>query len=114
MPAIVLLLAAGIIAGPVTGLIMPAEIFGELLRPMIGLAVAIILFEGGLTLDFAQIKKTSDLVRRLVVVGAPLTWLLTYFAAHHVAGLDGPARLRRLCRPDSDNHNRRTAVHRLD
>ncbi len=87
IPAIVLLLVAGLVGGPLTGLIEPDLLFGDLLRPMIGLAVAIILFEGGLTLDFKQIRETSKAVRRLVFLGAPLTWFLTYLAAHYVAGL---------------------------
>ena len=45
-PAIALMLAAGVIAGPVTGLIIPEHTFGDLLEPMISVAVALILFEG--------------------------------------------------------------------
>nr|WP_245223931.1 sodium:proton antiporter [Rhizobium halophytocola] len=90
IPAIVVLVVAGLIAGPCTGLIAPDQIFGDLLRPMIGLAVAIILFEGGLTLEFAQIRETSAAVRRLVLFGSPLTWGLTFLAAHYVAGLQAP------------------------
>lgn len=50
VPAIVLLLLAGLLAGPVTGLVNPSEDFGDLLKPLVALAVAIILFEGGMTL----------------------------------------------------------------
>lgn len=46
VPAIVLLLAAGALAGPVTGLLAPAEILGDLLEPFVGAAVAVVLFEG--------------------------------------------------------------------
>ncbi|MGR3582410.1 MAG: cation:proton antiporter domain-containing protein, partial [Sagittula sp.] len=51
LPAIVLMLAAGLIVGPVLGILDPAAQFGSMLSPMIAIAVAIILFEGGLTLD---------------------------------------------------------------
>ncbi|MCC2114083.1 MAG: sodium:proton antiporter, partial [Hyphomicrobiales bacterium] len=50
LPAIVLLLAAGALVGPVTGLVDPVADFGAPLYPLISIAVAIILFEGGLTL----------------------------------------------------------------
>ena len=50
LPAILFLLLAGIIVGPVTGWLDPNALFGDLLFPMISLAVAIILFEGSLTL----------------------------------------------------------------
>ena len=51
VPAIVLMLAAGILAGPVFGVLDPARDMGTLMAPMISIAVAVILFEGGLTLN---------------------------------------------------------------
>jgi len=93
LPAIVLLSAAGLLAGPVFGVINPREDFGDLLRPVIGLAVAVILFEGGLTLNFSEIKDTSKAVRRLVFTGAPIAWGLGALTAHFVAGLGWPAAL---------------------
>lgn len=93
LPAIVLLSTAGIIAGPVLGLLNPVEDFGSLFKPVIGLAVAIILFEGGLTLNFAEIRDTSKAVRRLVFVGAPIAWVIGSLAAHFVGGFGWPAAL---------------------
>lgn len=87
MPAIVLMLGAGLLAGPVTGLLDPAEGFGDLLRPIVAVAVAVILFEGGLTLNFAELRETRPAIRRLVFVGAPLGWLLAALAIHYGAGL---------------------------
>ncbi|MEQ8860704.1 MAG: sodium:proton antiporter [Pseudomonadales bacterium] len=87
LPAIVLLLAAGFIAGPVTGALDPVADFGELLRPLVALAVALILFEGGLTLNFAELRETSVAVRRLVTVGALIAFGLGALAAHYLAGL---------------------------
>ncbi len=93
MPAIVLLLAAGFIAGPVTGLLEPASDFGHLLRPLVALAVALILFEGGLSLDFAEIRETSLAVRRMVTLGAAIAFALGALAARHAAGLSWPTAL---------------------
>ncbi len=90
LPAIVILLATGFIVGPALGLIEPSDTFGELLSPVISVAVAIILFEGGLTLNFAEIRETSPAVRRVIFYGAPVTWGLAYLAAHHLAGLSEP------------------------
>ncbi len=87
LPAIVLMLAAGLIVGPGLGLLNPREQIGDLLQPMIAIAVAIILFEGGFTLDFAKLKDAATGVRRLVFVGAPLGWLLSSLALHLIAGL---------------------------
>jgi len=90
LPAIVLLLAAGFIAGPATGFLDPATDFGTAYRPMVSIAVAIILFEGGLTLNFSEIRETSRTVRRIIMYAGPLTWAMAAFAAHHVGGLSWP------------------------
>lgn len=87
MPGIVLMLAAGVIAGPVTGLIDPQAAFGDLLRPLVAVAVAVILFEGGLTLNIADLRQTGVAVRRLVLLGAPLGWLLSTLAVRFGGGL---------------------------
>nr|WP_232823104.1 sodium:proton antiporter [Oceanibium sediminis] len=86
-PAIVLMLAAGLIAGPVTGLIDPEAAFGDLMRPIVAVAVAVMLFEGGLSLNLAELRETRLGVRRLVFIGAPLGWLLSALAIHYGAGL---------------------------
>ncbi len=88
MPAIVLMLLAGVIAGPVTGIFDPARDIGALQGPMISIAVAIILFEGGLTLNIHSLRDAAHGVMRLVVIGAPLGWLTSALALHYGAGLD--------------------------
>ena len=90
IPGIAMLLLAGFILGPVTGYLDPAQSFGDLYRPMIALAVAVILFEGGLTLNFSEIKETSGGVRRIVLIGGPLVWLFSTLAGHYAAGLTWP------------------------
>ena len=87
LPAIVLMLAAGLFVGPVLGVLDPAREFGPLLAPMISVAVAIILFEGGMTLNIRSVLDAAQGVRRLVYVGAPLGWLLSTLAVHYAAGL---------------------------
>jgi NhaP-type Na+/H+ or K+/H+ antiporter len=89
-PAIALMLAAGVLAGPVTGLIVPERTFGELLEPMVSVAVALILFEGGLSLNFRELRKTEGAVTRLMVIGIPLGWVLGTLACYYVAGLVWP------------------------
>lgn len=89
-PAIALMLAAGVVAGPITGLIVPEHTFGDLLEPMISVAVALILFEGGLSLNFRELRKTEGAVTRLMMVGIPLGWVLGALACYYVAGLVWP------------------------
>ncbi|MXO63169.1 cation:proton antiporter [Qipengyuania oceanensis] len=94
-PAIVLMLAAGFIAGPVTGyfgfqLLDPEATFGELLEPMIGIGVALILFEGGLSLDFRELRHSGNAVWRLATIGVLVGWALGALAANQIGGLDWP------------------------
>ncbi|WP_397505354.1 cation:proton antiporter [Qipengyuania sp. R86523] len=89
-PAIVLMLAAGFLAGPVLGLFDPEHAFGNLLDPMIAIGVALILFEGGLSLDFRELRHAGEGVWRLVLLGGPIAWVLGAFAAHSIGGLEWP------------------------
>ena len=89
-PAIVLMLAAGFLAGPVLGLFDPEHVFGDLLDPMIAIGVALILFEGGLSLDFRELRHAGEGVWRLVLLGGPIAWVLGAFAAHSIGGLEWP------------------------
>lgn len=84
MPAIVFLLAAGIACGPVLNYLNPDEVFGELLFPMVSLAVAIILFEGSLTLRFSEIRGHGKMVRNLIPIGSIVTGIIGTLAAHWI------------------------------
>src|SRR5262249_60540314 len=75
IPAIVLLLPAGFIAGVATSDVNPNKLFGATFTPMVSLAVAVILFDGGLDLDIKELEGHSQrVVRRLILWGAPITW----------------------------------------
>ena len=89
-PAIVLMLAAGFLAGPIFRVIDPQAAFGELLEPMVSIGVALILFEGGLSLNFQELRKYGEGVWRLVILGVPLGWLFASLACYFVAGLIWP------------------------
>lgn len=89
-PAIVLMLAAGFIAGPITGLLNPEAAFGDILEPMIAIGVALILFEGGLSLDFRELRHSGPAVVRLATVGVVVGWALGAVAASQIAGLNWP------------------------
>lgn len=90
LPAILFLLLAGIIAGPALGWLDPEALFGPLLMPLVSLAVALILFEGSLTLHLSQWREIGSVVHRLVTVGALVTWLIIALATHWLLGFDWP------------------------
>ena len=80
LPAILFLLLCGILAGPVMNVLDPDRLFGRLLFPFISLAVAVILFEGGLTLKFKDIPGLERVIRNLITLGVLVTWLISALA----------------------------------
>ncbi len=87
VPAIIALLVVGVAVGPIGGLLHPDVLFGETLFPIISLAVALILFEGGLSLRLRDLKKIGAVMRNLMTLGVLLTWALSAAAAHYLADL---------------------------
>jgi NhaP-type Na+/H+ or K+/H+ antiporter len=73
VPGIVLLLAAGVLLGPdVLGVVRPAAL-GSSLGTLVGFAVAVILFEGGMSLDLKRLRREARSIRQLVTLGALVT-----------------------------------------
>lgn len=87
MPAIVVMSVAGLLVGPIFGLMNPEEDFGALYSPIITVAVAIILFEGSLNLSFKELRGLGRPVFRISTVGAFIAWVLGSLTAHYIAGL---------------------------
>ncbi len=87
IPSILFLLTVGIIVGPVLNLINPDALFGNLLFPFISLSVAVILFEGSLTLKFEDIRGHGKIVSNLVSTGALITWLIIGYSTYHLLNL---------------------------
>lgn len=88
LPSILLLLIFGFIAGPVAGFLDPDVLLGDLLLPLVGVSVAIILFEGGLSLRLSEIKGFGRVVGYLVTVGILVTWAVGTVGAYYILGLD--------------------------
>jgi NhaP-type Na+/H+ or K+/H+ antiporter len=73
LPGIVLFLLAGVLFGPdVLGVIDPVAL-GSRTTELIGMAVAVILFEGGMLLRMDAMKRNAVVIRRLITSGAVLT-----------------------------------------
>lgn len=95
-PSILLLLVTGFIAGPVMRVaapefaLNPDFIFGGLLFPLVSMAVAVILFEGGLTLKLSELPQAGGVMWRLVSIGAFVTFLIIALAAHWIIGFAWP------------------------
>lgn len=88
LPAILFLLLSGLVLGPGTGVFDPDAALGDLLFPFVSLGVAVILFEGSLTLRFSEIRGLGSAILNLVSLGALVAVLGLAAAAHLFAGLD--------------------------
>ncbi|CAA6824599.1 MAG: Sodium/hydrogen exchanger family protein, partial [uncultured Sulfurovum sp.] len=87
LPSIIFLLIFGIIAGPITGILDPNLLLGDYLFPFVSMGVAIILFEGGLTLRFHKIKGLTKTLYALLSIGLLVTWGIVAVATHLLIGL---------------------------
>ena len=87
-PAIVIMSLAGLIVGPFLNIIVPSQVLGDsIYKSIISISVALILFEGSLSLDFKEITDTKMTIKRIVVFGALISWILGSLSAHFLAGL---------------------------
>ncbi|MBN2011856.1 cation:proton antiporter [candidate division KSB1 bacterium] len=80
LPAIVPLLFIGVTLGQLH-IITPHQL-GDGLHTIVQLGVAIILFEGGLSLKIKQFKEAPLIIRNLVTIGVVITWLLSAIVAY--------------------------------
>ena len=93
LPSIVLLLLGGIGLGPEgLGVIDPSTLGGGL-QLVVGFSVAVVLFEGGLTLDIAGARRYPVVIRRLLSSGVLITWLGAAIALYLLFELDFPLAL---------------------
>ena len=86
-PSILVLLVAGFIAGPITGLVDPDEIFGDLLFPAVSLATGLLLFDSGMSLRLSALSIGRQPVLRLVTLGVLVTWIVGSVTASLVTDL---------------------------
>lgn len=88
IPAIVVLLPVGFVAGALTDDIDPANLVGPAFQPLVALAVALILFDSGLELDLRRLGgATRRVLTGLIGLGIPITWAIAGFTASLVLGM---------------------------
>jgi NhaP-type Na+/H+ or K+/H+ antiporter len=89
LPAIVLLLPVGFIAGAITDDVDPDSLFGATFQPLVSLGVGLILFEAGLRLRWNELRGgIRGVVLRLISLGVILTLAGTTVATKVIFGLD--------------------------
>ena len=97
VPAILPLILIGLMIGPLSTLFTTdghklidgdAIFQGETLFDVISISVGIILFEGGLTLKLAEIRKLGKTLRNLVLAQTVVSLIGGALAAHYIMGLN--------------------------
>ncbi len=93
LPAILYLLLAGMGIGLLLGTPSELGIADSMLFPLVSLGVAIILFEGSLTLKFEELRGLKGIIRNLLTVGVMVTWAGMTLGAHWLLKFDWPLAL---------------------
>ncbi|MDA0748225.1 MAG: cation:proton antiporter [bacterium] len=86
--SVVLLLLGGIALGPEFLNVVQPDSLGDGLPVIVSLAIGLILFEGGLTLNLSGYRSASRMIQRLLTVGTLTTWLTTATAIWLIFGFD--------------------------
>jgi len=86
LPGIVVLLVFGVLLGPDVANVVQPQLLGEGLPALVGFAVAIILFEGGMNLDIRRIRSEEGPIRRLITIGAFVSLIVGMLLAMLVMG----------------------------
>jgi NhaP-type Na+/H+ or K+/H+ antiporter len=88
VPALIILLPAGFLAGVLTTDVNPERLLGPAFQPLVSLAVAVILYDSGLALEWGIVRgRARRVVPRLVLVGVPITCAVGALAAAPLLGM---------------------------
>src|SRR6185437_7410947 len=87
LPAIVLLFAVGLLLGPGLQLLHPQAALGSVFRPLVGLGVALVVFDGGLALNLRELHAAGEGVLRLTALALPISLAFSAAAAHALAAM---------------------------
>lgn len=86
VPGIVVLLVTGVLLGPDVAAVIDPSSLGHALTALVGFAVAIVLFEGGLALNITRLVRAGPAVRNLLTVGPTITAACGAVAAKYLLG----------------------------
>jgi NhaP-type Na+/H+ or K+/H+ antiporter len=92
IPALIILLPAGFTAGALTTDVNPDRLLGAAFQPLVSLAVAVILYDSGLALDWGKVRgRARRVVPRLVIWGVPVTMAFAAVSAALLLGMSAGA-----------------------
>jgi NhaP-type Na+/H+ or K+/H+ antiporter len=88
IPAILFYLLAGLFAGPAFLGVIDTQELGAGMLTLVEIVVAVILFEGGLSLKSREFRSAPSAIPRVLGLTIPLTAVSAAFLGHYVLGLD--------------------------
>lgn len=88
LPGVFVLLLTGVLLGPEVADVVRPQALGSALSAVVGFAVAVILFEGGLNLELRVLRWQARPIRRLVLLGGIITALGATLACRAILGWD--------------------------
>ena len=88
VPSVVFYLVLGVLLGPEVFGVVTLETFGDGLETVVGLSVAIIVFDGAFALRAERIREASTATLRLVTIGAVVMFVGTTVAVRVLEGAD--------------------------
>ena len=92
IPALIILLPAGFTAGALTTDVHPQNLLGAAFQPLVSLAVAVILYDSGLALEWGKVAgRARRVVPRLVIWGVPVTMAFAAVLAGPLLGMSAGA-----------------------
>jgi NhaP-type Na+/H+ or K+/H+ antiporter len=92
IPALIILLPAGFTAGALTTDVNPDRLLGAAFQPLVSLAVAVILYDSGLALEWGKVAgRARRVVPRLVIWGVPITMAFAAVLAAPLLGMSAGA-----------------------
>ncbi|RKD89054.1 cation:proton antiporter [Halopiger aswanensis] len=86
VPSVLFLLLMGVAIGPEGLGLIPPDVAGDTLSTIVGVSVAIIIFEGTFRLEYGAIWKTSKAVSRMITVGAVIAFVGTALTVRLLLG----------------------------
>src|SRR6516165_2098975 len=94
IPALIILLPAGFTVGALTTDVNPDHLLGAAFQPLVSLAVAVILYDSGLALQWGKVTgRARRVVPRLVIWGVPITMAFAAVLAAPLLGMSAGAAL---------------------
>src|SRR5215469_16782374 len=92
IPALIILLPAGFTAGALTTDVNPDHLLGAAFQPLVSLAVAVILYDSGLALQWGKVRgRARRVVPRLIYAGVPITMAFAAVFAGLLLGMSAGA-----------------------